>query len=264
MSTIWHLLEEFNSMYRDDQASSLPICIAHNVTLEQFHAECDQNEHESRGGSRWEFKRGEVWIYELPHLAHDSAAGQVIKKLTMEMGQHADDIFSAASPRCDNNNIANNWSYEPDGSMRVRGVRPGPGHADAADLAGNRWPNIIVEVAYTESEPHVRAKAIDWLGTAITDPNNGVQQVIVIKIGKNVRVDGHRPMKVWRYARGAAENPVQTINFGNDEPDNGATEAGLAEMKLLIPVASLYLPNDPPANLPAPLVLDFFLHSAGH
>jgi hypothetical protein len=108
------------------------------------------------------------------------------------MGQHSRDIVYAASPRCDNN--ANNWSYEPDGSLTVEDWRPGPGHADAADSFGNRWPNIIVEVAYTESETHVRARAVDWLDTA-TDPNNGVQQVIVIKIGKVVRADGNRTMK---------------------------------------------------------------------
>jgi hypothetical protein len=169
------------------------------------------------------------------------------------MGQHARDIISSASPRCDNN--AANWSYEPDGSLRFRGVRPGPGHADAADSAGNRFPNIIVEVAYKESETHVHAKAMDWLGTA-TDPSNGVKQVIAIKIGDNVHVDVNRTMRALRYARGvdADANPVQTIEFGNDGPGNGATVAGLDGMKLLIPATSVYLPNDPPS----PLVLDLF------
>ena len=196
-----------------------------------------------------------MWIYELPHAAHDRAAGTVISKLHVQMGQHMNDFVSAASPRCDNN--ANNWSYEPDGSLTVRNIRPWPGHSDAADQVGSRWPNIIVEVAYMESEPHVCAKAFEWLDTA-TDSNNGVQQVIVIKIGAGVRVNDNRTMMAWRYERGAAENPVQIIEFGNDGNDNGAIEAGIDGMQLHIPVASVYLPNEPPADLLGPLVLDLF------
>jgi hypothetical protein len=79
----WRLLQEFNSLSPDEQASSLPFCIAQNVTLEQFHTKCDQNE--SGGGSRWEFKDGEVWIYELTCAAHDYAAGEVIKRLLSGM-----------------------------------------------------------------------------------------------------------------------------------------------------------------------------------
>jgi hypothetical protein len=187
---IWHLLKEFNSMSRDDQASSLPFCIAENVTLKQFHAKCDRND--SSGCYWWEFKDGEVWIYEFPHTAHARAAGEVTFQLRVQMGQHMNDIISAASPRCDNN--AKNWSSEPDGSLTVMNSRPGRGHADAADQFGNRWPNIIVEVAFRESETHVLAKAIDWLETA-TDPNNGVQQVIVIKIGMTVPSGGSRTIR---------------------------------------------------------------------
>jgi hypothetical protein len=64
----------------------------------------------------------------------------------------------------------------------VNDFRPGPGHPDTSDATGNRWPNIIIEVAFQESEPHVHDKAMKWLQTA-TNPDNGVQQVIVITIG---------------------------------------------------------------------------------
>jgi hypothetical protein len=249
----WRLLQEFNLLSPDEQATTLPFCIAQNVTLEQLHAKCDRNE--SGGCFRWEFQEVKVWIYELPLAPHDDATGESRSELRAQMGQHFRDVIYAASPRCDNN--ANNWSYEPDGSLRVRGVRPGQGHADAADRFGNRWHNIIVEVAYTESETLVRDKALEWLDTA-TDSNNGVQQVIVIKIGAGVRVNDNRTMMAWRYERGAAENPVQTIEFANHDEGNGATEAGLDGMQLHIPVTSVYLPIAPPADLPGPLVLDLF------
>jgi hypothetical protein len=162
-----------------------------------------------------------MWIYEVLHAPHESAAREVIFQLWMrQMGQHMNDIDDSGSPRCDNH--AGGWSYEPDASLTVGNGQPGRGHADAADIYGNRWPNIIVEVALTESETHVRARAMDWLETA-TDADNGVQQVIVIKIGTTPRVDGHRTMKAWRYERNAAENPVQTIEFGIHGPRHGAT-----------------------------------------
>jgi Uma2 family endonuclease len=258
-SKMWDQLQEFNSMSQDEQASTLPFCIAPNVTLKRFHAKCNQNE--SRGGSRWEFEDGKVWIYDLPLAPHESAAAEVTYLLRAQMGQHFRDIKPASSRRCDNN--VNNWSYEPDGTLTVRGFRPGRGHADAADSEGNRWPNIIVEVAYTESEAHVHRKAGRWLNTA-TQPNHGVQQVIVIKIGANMRVDGNRTMMAWRYERGGDvdedANPVpeQTIEFGNHGPGNGATTVGVVGMQLHIPVTSVYLPIAPPADLPGPLVLDLF------
>ena len=252
-ATTWHLLTEFNSLSQEDKARALPFCIAESVTLKQFHTKCDRLE--SGGCFRWEFKGGKVWIYELPHEAHESAASEIIWQIRHQMGEHANDVIVAASPQCDND--AANWSYGPDGSLTVFDHRPGPGHPDAADAAGNRWPNIIVEVALRESEPHVLAKALNWLDTA-TNPNNGVQQVIVIKIGTTVRSDGHRTMKAWRYERGTADNPVQTIEFGNHGHNYGATEAGMDGMQLYIPVASVYLPNDPPADFAGPLVLDLY------
>jgi hypothetical protein len=101
-----------------------------------------------------------VWIYEVPHAPHESAAREVIFQLWMrQMGQHMNDIDDSGSPRCDNH--AGDWSYEPDASLRVRNARPGRGHADAADIYGNRWPNIIVEVALSETETHARARAME-------------------------------------------------------------------------------------------------------
>jgi Uma2 family endonuclease len=251
----WHRLIEFNSLTRAGQVPVLPFCIADNLTLQQFHAKCDDLE--SDGCFRWEFKDGKAWIYEIPHAAHDRAAGEVIKELSLALGQHSRDVASAASPRCDNN--AANWSYEPDGSLtHDQAFPPGPNHHARADAEGNRWPNIIVEVAFQESEPHVLDKALDWLETARDHPNLGVQQVIVIKIGTALRADSHRTMRAWRYERGATENPVQEIEFGNHGPNRGATEVGLAGMQLHIPVASIYLPNAPPADLPVSLVLDLF------
>lgn len=73
-----------------------------------------------------------------------------------------------------------------------------------------------------------------------------VQQVSVIKIGTKPRQDGHRTMKAWRYEQGAAANPVETFEFGNHGPGNGATAPG--KMVLRIPVASIYHPTAAPGD----------------
>ena len=218
-----------------------------------FHAKCE--ELESGGCFRWEFVDGKAWIYELPLDPHEGAAAEVIRRLEHAMGPRFDDFRSSTAPRC---RKTANQSFEPDGSLKVRGFKPGQGHPDAADALGNRYPNLVVEVALEESEPHVKSKALQWLDTA-TDADNGVQQVIAIKIGEKLRVSGHRTMKAWRYERGAADNPVQWITFGNDDgPGNGAATPGRPGMRLHIPVASLYLPLAPPDDFADSLVLDLY------
>jgi hypothetical protein len=77
------------------------------------------------------------------------------------------------------------------------------------------------------------------------NPIFGVQRVIVIKIGNNVRRHGHRTLKAWRYERGSAI-ALQAIEFGNHGVANGATARGIPGMQLIVPVASVYLPFLPP------------------
>jgi hypothetical protein len=196
---------------------------------------------------RLEYKNGEVWIYEFKnHPAHEAAAGVIVKKIVRALVLHnAEDLFSTgASPSVDNNLF--HLVYEPDGFLWPLGkVTPGGVHDDTS--------NVIVEVAFHESEPHVLAKAADWIGAGFT-----VQQVIVIKIGARPRVGGRRTMRAWSYVRGAAVNPVQgAIDFDQ------VAAAGVAGMQLFINHAQL-LVGAPAATVaamaavPDPIVIDLF------
>ena len=129
-----------------------------------------------------------------------------------------------------------------------------PGSGTSRCLDGN----ITVEVALTESENHVRTKALKWLD--LSNAVYGVQQVIVIKIGPTLRRDGHRTMMAWRYARGAGNNnPVQTIQFGNHEANNnGATMVNMPGMQLQIPVVSIFHPAAVPGGLGANINIDLY------
>jgi len=146
-------------------------------------------------------------------------------------------------------------SVEPDYSLTVEAGGDPPNINDCSDRVGNRYPIIIFEVAYSESLAHVQRKAMSWLDSASTAPPFGVQQVVVVKIGDHLRSDGHRTMLTFRYERGAANNPVQEIEFGPHASCGGATELG---MQIYIPASSLYLPVQPSANLPATLPIDLF------
>ena len=249
-------LDEFYSWSVETQTSKLPFCLADGISLSQFEKMIEYREKTGRssqtgGCFKWEFKEGKAWIYELPHLCHEEAAGKLAQELLLGLGAHSRAVSNPPSPRMANSNGA--LSAEPDNSIRVvGGPRPGPASPDRSDAQGNRFSNIVFEVAYNESERHVRLKALSWLQTSPTQPDLGVQQVVVIKIGTVLRASGHRTMRALRYARGALNNPVQNIEFGHDGVNGGATVAGLANMQVNVPTASIFVPLNVPAPLPQP------------
>jgi hypothetical protein len=171
---------------------------------------------------RLEYKNGEVWIYEFTnHPAHEAAAGEIVGQCIEVLSlNHVRPLFSTgASPSFDNN-VAQ-LVFEPDGFVKPRGRVTG--------LVRDPNPNVVVEVAFSETEPHVLAKAAAWIGPGFT-----VQQVIVIKIGARPRVGGGRTMRALSYVRGAAMNPVQgPIDFDQ------VAAAGAAGMQLFINHAQL-------------------------
>ena len=271
----WKNLDYFIELKIEDKLNLLAehpngYCVADGITLVQFHRKCKNSE---ATGFRMEYKTGKAFIYEVPTAAHDDAAGEIVYGITSRLClPRAGDFSTGASPRCDRND---DESFEPDGTVCLMQrscdgtplqQRPGPGHASAADPAGNRWPNVIIEVAMIESEQHVRDKALRWLA-ACNDPNFCVQQVIVVKIGPTPRSNvnesnGTHSMKAWRYARGALNTEAfdQFFEFGipnnPGEGNMGATATG--QMMLHIPTAALYAPIPVPNGLPDTIDVDLF------
>ncbi|CAB9518625.1 expressed unknown protein [Seminavis robusta] len=260
-ATEWKV-DEFYSWSVETQTSKLPFCLAEGISLHQFEKMIEHREKTGRssqtgGCFKWEFRAGKAWIYELPHRCHEEAAGQLAQEIVLGLGAHGRDVKIPPSPRMADSNGA--LSAEPDSSVEVRGGgRPGPGSPDRSDAQGNRFSNIVFEVAYNESERHVRAKAQAWLLTAPTQPQYGVQQGIVVKIGTNVRVSGHRTMKAFRYERANLGNPVQEIEFGHDGPNGGATAAGIPAMQINVPTVSIYHPLAVPDGLGPSIPIDLF------
>ena len=78
---------------------------------------------------------------------------------------------------------------------------------------GHRKTNIIVKVAFTETEFRVRQKARDWL--ALYDDQYGVQQVIVIKIVTKRRERRDRVLKAHLFECNNPD-PVEEVKFGGN------------------------------------------------
>ena len=148
-------------------------------------------------GGRLEFRDGKAWIYEVPRRCHSDAATELTRNIDRALGDHEDNINIGTNTTMRDNN--QHFVYEPDGYTQVRGGgQPGPDDEEnRAEELGGRYPNIIVEVAYSESQQHVQNKAAQWLQTSPTKPEYGVQQVIAIKIGRNPRASGHRTMSAF-------------------------------------------------------------------
>ena len=75
-------LDEFYSWSVETQTSKLPFCLAEGITMSQFEKMVEYREKTGRssqtgGCFRWEFKDGQAWIYEVPHLCHEEAAGKL-------------------------------------------------------------------------------------------------------------------------------------------------------------------------------------------
>ena len=195
---------------------------------------------------RLEYNNGQVLIYEFTnHPAHEAAAGIIVTEVHdafVPLGVHRL-LTTGSSPSVDN--TAAQLVFEPDGFIRPDGKVTAAGVRDLS-------PNVVIEVALSETQPHVLAKAAAWIGHGFT-----VQQVIVIKIGANARVGGGRTMRAWSFVRGAV-NPVQgPIDFDQ------AAGAGAAGMQLYVNHAQL-LVGAPAATVaamvavPDPVVIDLF------
>lgn len=202
-------------------------------------------------GCSFELNDGEVLIYEWPSCVHSTVAGSFLTEIATFLGARARDFRAATGPRCG----FDGFSFEPDAAFTpLAKPNPGVGAPGAADADGNAFPNLVLEVAFGETLPHAQTKAAAWLG-----PLTSVQQVIIIKIGKDALANGGRTLLAFSYLRGmAAANLVQTIDFSY--PANQLVGAGVAGMQLFVPLADLYFgdPGGVPAGMAGPAVYDLF------
>ncbi|CAH1756293.1 9421_t:CDS:2 [Entrophospora sp. SA101] len=193
----------------------LPYILVKDITIDKYEERADQfNVH---GCWEWGAKLekngivlGDVTIYELPSQAHEVCIGAIVK-LMMKQCSPADEtdaeIYSFGAT-----------IISPYGS----------------NGKNKPWPNLVVEVAFSESVGHVKEKAQNyWLH------NNCVHDVIVVKIDYVPKDQIPQHMKViWHYCVSGTyvQQKLKPINKFEFEP-------------------SIQIPK---SILPDPILLDFF------
>ncbi|CAG8638634.1 23635_t:CDS:2 [Cetraspora pellucida] len=148
----------------------LPYELKSNVSWDKYVERTDK--HNVHG--MWEWNNGKVFVYELPSAPHESACAGLIRLLNFELAgvflTDYDFIFLGSMTT-----KAEHIGKEADGCLRPE--KKLAVDSDGCDGLHQPWPNLVVEVAYSESEEHLFDKIKNyWLRP------NRAHDVIAIKI----------------------------------------------------------------------------------
>ena len=192
------------------------------------------NETSSYCGYKWELIDNIVHIYDMADYPHEKAKGacdQTFLKKAVRGGWD-EDITSLGSMLLVNPD-PNDSDWAPDSSYIPIG-RLGPmGSHDKTC----RYPTLVFEIAATEKDEHVIAKAHKYLR-----PQTAIEIVVVFLIRPNE--PGAARLQVLKFERGQ-RNPRWRRSFA----DPVCIQAGDPNFKLQLPVGLLF------ANAPLPLAL---------
>ncbi|RHZ78308.1 hypothetical protein Glove_166g3 [Diversispora epigaea] len=238
------------------EEAMLPYMIAEGITLEEYEERTDK--FNVRG--LWEWVDYNVIIYELPSKHHETFISSVTKEIFKQCiavdGTNARiGGLGAIRTRADNSEKEADACFRPSKPP----VRP-PG----SDGEGEPWPNIVIEVAYSESEQHVLNKVKEyWLGNL-----NRVHDTIVIKIDPVSRGQIPKRMQAWHFC--VTEKPLGTIDvphrtyfeFGTHDKYGSPTNIQQGQCVIKISLDCLYHDTFTDVTihrqlLPDPIILDF-------
>ncbi|CAB4379077.1 unnamed protein product [Rhizophagus irregularis] len=127
----------------------------------------------------WEWNNGTVCVVKLPSIFHKNCIGAISRQISLATGgvmsTNADLFYLGAT-----NTKTSKTEKEADASWRP--VSKPPVNAGGSDTTGTQpWPNLVVEIAYTEDMERVRRKVEQyWL-----QPDR-VHDVILIVIDKPI------------------------------------------------------------------------------
>ncbi|KAF0496171.1 hypothetical protein F8M41_021070 [Gigaspora margarita] len=190
------------------EKAKLPYVLAENVTIDKYEERTDRfNVH---GLWEWNAKLekngiilGDVTVYELPSPAHEVCIGAITKLM----------IKQSARTR------ANDFCKEPDSSFRPKKSSVDlPNGSDGLTAA---WPNIVIEVALSDSVRNTKDKARNyWLH------GNRVHDVIIVKLYCEDKNSVPRRMKAWHYCVSGTSvqqklKPKNKFEFGTHDANGG-------------------------------------------
>ncbi|CAG8611396.1 16011_t:CDS:2, partial [Cetraspora pellucida] len=133
------------------EEATLPYVLKTGVTLDEYIEQTDKhNVH-----ALWEWENGTVRVIELPSSYHEDCIGTIIRKLGVVFDAVSntpfDVIFSGATTT-----KTRGGCKEADGSLRPVGKPQVP--RGGSDGRNKPWPNLVIEVAYAETEAHLKDK----------------------------------------------------------------------------------------------------------
>jgi hypothetical protein len=212
-------------------------------TFEAFFSKIDST---SYGGYKWELVNNSVYIFDIVNMPHERASRALERAIGKE--PLLDDLFSCGSGLLKNPDPrSSNW--QPDCAYLPNFRQGSKGSYDESTT----YPTLVLEVATTESDDHVFAKARNYLG-----PNTAIQIVVVLLV--RPEYNGADRLQVLKFERGQ-QNPCWQCNFA----DPLCTVAGDPSFRLPLPVGLLF-DNGP---LPVALIgksnvdLDLFVWKRG-
>ncbi|RHZ82617.1 hypothetical protein Glove_107g6 [Diversispora epigaea] len=235
----------------------LPYLLAESITYEEYERRGDMfNVH-----GCWEWCNGKVIIIELPSDPHEICICSISRELMNCCGSviHTDaEIYGLGSIRT----RVGGSGKEADASFSPE--KPDVTSPNGRDGKNKPWPNIVIEVAYSETVHHVMDKVQNyWL-----HPNRA-HDVIVVKI--NPVPPGQVPMRMraWHFCVSDGRLPNGTVparnmfEFGTQDEFGNALNIQQGARIISIQLDCLYhdlLPNIqiPRNTLPDPIELDFF------
>ncbi|CAG8696443.1 5455_t:CDS:2, partial [Acaulospora morrowiae] len=233
---------------------TLPYVLAKGIDIEEY----EQRTERFSIHRCWEWSNGEVIIYEFPSKPHEVCIGKISKMIIKSCG-NADEtnaeILSVGSTRTRDRNRGK----EADASFRP--IKPDVTAPNGSDRNEEPWPNLVVEVAYTETLDHVEETLRYWLSPG------RAHDCIIVKIDPVPQGQVPTRMRAWHYCvsgRGTRNTPHLVTEFEFGKQDGTGAQLNIVQGQCIINVSLRCLYHDLkpniqiPQNLPDPILLDFF------
>ena len=224
-----------------------PLVLERGVEKSAFESFFSDTDTSSYYGYKLELLDNNVCIYDMVDMPHEKAIHAFDCVLISEAirGNWLDNLRFGGSGRLKNPSQKDS-DWQPDGSY-FPDRRLGPvGSTDGT----TRYPTMVLEVASSETDNHVKAKAIEYLG-----PNTSIQIVLVLLIRPNAQ--GADRLKALKYERGHSVNPCWECSFADPQ----CIRAGDPAFRLPLPINLLFDNAPTPAALAGKsnVELDLFL-----
>jgi Uma2 family endonuclease len=201
----------------------MPFLTEHGVTRDQFEDFFGKLEAHSYEGFKWEWRKGEVLIYEVVGMPHEAAAHNFnFQFCTASMAEGYGRALRMIGSTRLRNPDPNESNWEPDCSYAPV-ARNGP-FGDLEHLTP--YPTMVVEVASSETDNHVLKKGRAYLSWGTT-----IQIVVIILIRPDL--EGADTLQVWKFQRDRTD---QHFRLG----DPNCIAMGDPNFQLRLPVRLLF------------------------